>query len=313
MEHRLVILAGPTGVGKSDLAVSLAKRLDGEIISCDSMQIYRGMDIGSAKITEAEREGIPHHLLDFLDPATPFSAAEYQQLALEAIRGIQGRDRIPILTGGTGLYIDAVIYPLAFTAADRDDAIRARYEAVLNEQGVQALHAILTEQDPLAAARIHPNNVKRVIRALEVQAMTGRPFSSFEQAPTLRAEFQLFYYWLSMDRARLYERINQRVDLMMAQGLVAEVAALRDRGLDLRTQSMQGIGYKEILQALAGEITLAEAVDRIKQGTRNYAKRQMTWFRNDPNCTELSIEGMTDDQIVIKIESDVRSGITPQK
>lgn len=313
MEHRLIILAGPTGVGKSNLAVALAKRLDGEIISCDSMQVYRGMDIGSAKITEAEQGGIPHHLLDFLDPATPFSAAEYQSLALEAIRGIQGRGRIPILTGGTGLYIDAVVYPLAFTEADRDDTIRAKYEAILSEQGAQALHGILTEQDPIAAARIHPNNVKRVIRALEVQAMTGQPFSSFEQQRTPRAEFCLFYYWLSMDRARLYERINQRVDLMMAQGLVAEVQSLRDRGLDLNSQSMQGIGYKEILQALTGEITLAQAVDRIKQGTRNYAKRQMTWFRNDPTCTELSKELMTDEQILIKIESDVRGGITPQK
>ena len=307
MERRLVILAGPTGVGKSDLAVELAIRLGGEIISCDSMQIYRGMDIGSAKISQAQMRGVPHHLMDFLDPRQPFSAAEYQALALAAIHEIQARGRLPILTGGTGLYINAVIYPLEFTEADRSDPIRRKYEGILREEGAEALHRLLREKDPITAERLHCNNVKRVIRALEVQEMTGKPFSSFEQEKKLRSDFTVFYYWLSMDRARLYERIDRRVDLMLVQGLVEEVAGLQSQGLDLSCQSMQGIGYKEILEALAGRTTLAEAADRIKQGTRNYAKRQMTWFRNEGNCLELSKELMTDEQILIKIESDVQS------
>lgn len=305
--NKLLIIAGPTGVGKSDLAVQLAKKLHGEIISSDSMQIYRGMDIGSAKITREEMEGVPHHLLDIIDPEESFSAAQYQELALATIKEIQSRGKLPIMTGGTGLYINAVIYPLEFTAADRSDAIRAKFEAYEASHGREALHDLLKAQDPISAQRIHPNNVKRVIRALEVQEMTGQPFSSYGQEKQLRDDLSIFYYWISRDRQKLYDRINQRVDLMMEAGLLNEVKALRNRGLDRSAQSMQGIGYKEILDYLEGDISLEEAVNQIKQGSRNYAKRQMTWFRNEKNCTELSREKMTDDEIMFKIEGELQN------
>ncbi|WFF71449.1 tRNA (adenosine(37)-N6)-dimethylallyltransferase MiaA [Proteiniclasticum sp. QWL-01] len=313
MERRVIVLAGPTGVGKSDLAVKLAQRLNGEIISCDSMQIYRGMDIGSAKIKPEDMRGVPHHLLDFLDPATAFSAAEYQTLALKTIEQIHERGHIAILTGGTGLYINSVIYPLGFTAADRSDEIRRKYEDVLRDQGREALHQLLQQQDPVSAGRIHANNVKRVIRALEVQEMTGRAFSEYGEEKVLRQDLEIYYYWISMDRARLYDRINRRVDVMMAEGLLEEVRSLQAQGLGPMHQSMQGIGYKELLHCLEGKVSLEEAVDQIRQGSRNYAKRQMTWFRNDPNCAELSKELMTDEQMVAKIESDVSTHQTPKK
>lgn len=305
--NKLLILAGPTGVGKSDLAVQLAKSLNGEIISSDSMQIYRGMDIGSAKITPEEMEGVPHHLIDIVDPKESFSAAQYQELALATIKEIQARGKLPIMTGGTGLYINAVIYPLEFTAADRSDAIRAKFEAYEASHGREALHDLLKAQDPISAQRIHQNNVKRVIRALEVQEMTGQPFSSYGQEKHLRDDLIIFYYWISRDREKLYHRINQRVDLMMEAGLLEEVKALKKRGLDRSAQSMQGIGYKEILDYLEGDISLEEAVNQIKQGSRNYAKRQMTWFRNEKNCTELSREQMTDGEIMFKIEGELQN------
>lgn len=312
--NQLLILAGPTGAGKSDLAVTLARRLNGEIISCDSMQIYRGMDIGSAKILPEEMNGVPHHLLDIRDPREPFSAAEYQELAMAKIREIHGRGKLPIMTGGTGLYINAVIYPLAFTAADRSDAIRGTYEAYLSDHGRDALHGLLAARDPVSAQRIHPNNVKRVIRALEVLEMTGQPFSSFGNEKQLRGEFDIFYYWISLDRLKLYDRINRRVDQMMERGLLDEVRRLKARGMDRTLQSMQGIGYKELLEYLDGDCTLENAVDRIKQGSRNYAKRQMTWFRNEKNCQELSKEKMTDDEILFRIEGDMQKlQITPRK
>lgn len=307
MTNKLLIIAGPTGVGKSDLAVKLAQKLDGEIISCDSMQIYRGMDIGSAKITSEEMAGVPHHLLDIMDPTEQFSAAQYQELALNKIKEIQTRGKLPIMTGGTGLYINAVIYPLEFTAADRSDAIRAKFEAYESTHGREALHRLLEAQDPISAKRIHPNNVKRVIRALEVQEMTGQPFSSYGQEKQLREDLNIFYYWISRDREKLYERINQRVDLMMAQGLLAEVEGLKKAGLERTAQSMQGIGYKELLDYLEGDISLKEAVDQIKQGSRNYAKRQMTWFRNEKNSIELSREQMTDQEIMFRIESELQN------
>ena len=305
--NKLLILAGPTGVGKSDLAVQLAKSLNGEIISSDSMQIYRGMDIGSAKITPEEMEGVPHHLIDIVDPKESFSAAQYQELALVTIKEIQARGKLPIMTGGTGLYINAVIYPLEFTAADRSDAIRAKFEVYEASHGREALHDLLKAQDPISAQRIHQNNVKRVIRALEVQEMTGQPFSSYGQEKHLRDDLIIFYYWISRDREKLYHRINQRVDLMMEAGLLEEVKALKKRGLDRSAQSMQGIGYKEILDYLEGDISLEEAVNQIKQGSRNYAKRQMTWFRNEKNCTELSREQMTDGEIMFKIEGELQN------
>lgn len=305
MKEKLVIIAGPTGVGKSDLAVRLAKDLNGEIISCDSMQIYRGMNIGSAKISPEQMDGVPHHLLDVADPWQDFSVANYRELAQAAMENIQGRGRLPIMTGGTGLYINSLIYPLSFGHTMKSEPIRQRYEAFIREAGHEALHALLMERDPESARLIHPNNVKRVIRALEVKELTGKPFSVYREEKRLRDDLEIFYYWISMDRVKLYARIEERVDRMLEQGLLEEVQRLKDQGLSRRQQSMQGIGYKELFLHLEGEISLSEAVTRIKQGSRNYAKRQMTWFRNDGNCLELSKEKMTESEMLFKIKEDI--------
>lgn len=301
----LVILAGPTGVGKSDLAVKLARRNNGEIVSCDSMQIYRGMDIGSAKVKADERQGIPHYLLDIVDPREPFSASLYKEQALAVIRAIQRRGHLPILTGGTGLFINAVIYPMKFGSAMKSDAIRERYEALAREKGNEALHEILRKADPASARLIHANNVKRVIRALEVVELTGQPFSAFREEKALNPEFDIFYYWISKDREDLYKRIDERVDQMFREGLLEEVAGLKAAGLSAEHQSMQGIGYKECLDYLDGKTSLPFTVALIKQRSRNYAKRQMTWFRNDENCVELSKDRMTESEMLYKIESDM--------
>lgn len=305
MKKKLIVITGPTGVGKSDLAVGLARKLGGEIISADSMQIYRGMDIGSAKIPESERAGVPHHLLDVADPREEFSVADWRVLAEEAMTGIYQRGHLPIMTGGTGLYINSVIYPLSFARTMKSPAMRGRYEALVEEKGKEYLHALLKERDPQSAALIHPNNVKRVIRALEVGELTGRPFSDYRDEKKLRADLDIFYYWISMERQKLYERIDQRVELMLAAGLLQEIQALKAAGLTGSLQSMQGIGYKELLRYFEGEITLEKAVEQIKQGSRNYAKRQMTWFRNDENCQELSKEKMTESEMLFRIEGDV--------
>ena len=306
MGRDLVIIAGPTGVGKSNLAVELAKRCNGEIVSCDSMQIYRGLDIGSAKVTQSQRQGIAHHLLDILDPKAEFSVAEFRDRALSAILTIQAKEKLPILTGGTGLFINSIIYRMNFGEAIKSDSIRASYELIAKEQGNRALHQILQDKDPSSAGRIHANNVKRVIRALEVHSVTGRPFSDYREEKQLNSDFDIWYYWISCDRATLYKNIDQRVDSMMEQGLLQEVSALKEAGLSREQQSMQGIGYKEMLEYLDGKITLNYAVELIKQRSRNYAKRQMTWFRNDENCQELSKELMTEPQMLFKIESDLQ-------
>lgn len=306
MRRDLVIIAGPTGVGKSNLAVELAKQCNGEIISCDSMQIYRGLDIGTAKVTQTQMQGITHHLLDIVDPTAEFSVAQFREQALSAIAAIQERDKLPILTGGTGLFINSIIYQLNFGEAIKSDSIRMAYEAIAKEQGNAALHQILQEKDPASAGRIHANNVKRVIRALEVLDVTGRPFSDYREEKKLNSDFDIFYYWISCDREKLYHRIDERVDAMMAQGLLEEVSALKEAGLTREQQSMQGIGYKEILEYLDGKISLKYAVELIKQRSRNYAKRQMTWFRNDENCQELSKELMTEPEMLFKIESDMQ-------
>ena len=305
MKQKLLIITGPTGVGKSNLAIQLAKKLNGEIISADSMQIYQGMDIGSAKIREEEMQGIPHHLLDVADPKVEFSVADWRERTEEAMAGIDQRGRLPIIAGGTGLYINSIIYPLSFAETMKSPEIRRRLESLVEKEGREALHKILREQDPESAAVIHPNNVKRVIRALEVQEITGKPFSIHRDEKKLRDDLDIYYYWISMDRKKLYDRIDRRVDLMLDQGLVDEVRMLLAKGLDRSLQSMQGIGYKELIACLEGEISLESALDEIRQGSRNYAKRQMTWFRNDQNCLELSKEKMTESEMLFRIEGDL--------
>ncbi len=280
---KLIILTGPTAVGKTELSIRLAKELDGEIISADSMQVYKGMDIGTAKITKDEMQGVPHHLLDCFMPDEEFNVAVFQELAKKAVRDIAARGKIPILTGGTAFYIQALLYGIEFNEEEHDDSYRnALYEIGVTEEGKQKLHEMLSECDPEYADTVHYNNMKRVVRALEYQHFTGRKFSEYnEQQRQREAEYNFCYFVLNDDRAHLYERINKRVDIMMENGLLEEVTALREKGYSNTLVSMQGVGYKEVLAYLDGEITFEESVELIKKNTRHFAKRQLTWFRKE--------------------------------
>lgn len=275
----VVAIIGPTASGKTALSIRLAKEINGEIINGDSMQIYRGMDIGTAKITEAEMEGIPHHLLDIKEPTEGFSVAEYQQLVRGKIEEIQSRGKMPILVGGTGLYVQAVLYDFQFAKQEVDEHARLQYYAELEKLGPEVMHAKLLQIDPAAAAEIHPNNTRRVIRALEMIELAG---VSRAEEQFNRGDAPLYNHLiigLDMERAKLYERINLRVDLMIEAGLLEEVRALYDAGIR-DVQSIKAIGYKELYAYFDGFVTLDEAIEQIKQNSRRYAKRQLTYFRN---------------------------------
>ncbi|ULT58683.1 tRNA (adenosine(37)-N6)-dimethylallyltransferase MiaA [Neobacillus drentensis] len=277
--QKLIVIIGPTAVGKTNLSIEMAKRYDGEIISGDSMQIYRGMDIGTAKITEEEMQGIPHHLIDIKEPEENFSVAEFQLLVRAKINEIAKRGKLPIIVGGTGLYIQSVIYDYQFSDVPGDEAFRLELEERAKQIGNEALYKELQAVDPESAAQIHPNNLRRVIRALEIFHLTGKTMLDFQrkQQPDLMYETALV--GLSMEREKLYERINRRVDIMVEQGLLDEVKSLYNQGLR-NCQSIQAIGYKEIYDYLDGSVTWEEAVEQLKQNSRRYAKRQLTWFRN---------------------------------
>lgn len=282
-KQKLIILTGPTAVGKTELSIRLAKELDGEIISADSMQVYKGMDIGTAKITKEEMQGVPHHLLDCFLPDEEFNVAVFQTLAKEAVRDITDRGKIPILTGGTAFYIQALIYGIDFNEEEHDDSYRnSLYEIGVTQEGKQKLYAKLSECDPEYAETVHYNNMKRVVRALEYQHFTGRKFSEYnEQQRQREPEYNFCYFVLNDERAHLYERINKRVDIMVENGLLEEVTALREKGYPNTLVSMQGVGYKEVLAYLDGEISFDESVELIKKNTRHFAKRQLTWFRKE--------------------------------
>ena len=278
----LIILTGPTAVGKTKASIGLAKAVDGEIISADSMQVYRHMDIGSAKIKPEEMEGIPHHLIDVLEPDDEFHVVKFQQLAKKAMREIWERGHIPIVTGGTGFYIQALLYDIDFDENEKEDACRKELEAYARELGAEALHEKLALVDPASAEMIHPNNIKRVIRALEFYEQTGKRISEHNETQRQReSPYAFAYFVLTDDRAHLYERINRRVDQMIEEGLVNEVQALKDKGYTKQLVSMQGLGYKEILDYLDGNCTLEEAIYTIKRDTRHFAKRQLTWFKRE--------------------------------
>lgn len=278
----LIILTGPTAVGKTKASIGLAKAVDGEIISADSMQVYRHMDIGSAKIKPEEMEGIPHHLIDVLEPDDEFHVVKFQQLAKKAMREIWERGHIPIVTGGTGFYIQALLYDIDFDENEKEDACRKELEAYAREHGAEALHEKLALVDPASAEMIHPNNIKRVIRALEFYEQTGKRISEHNETQRQReSPYAFAYFVLTDDRAHLYERINWRVDQMIEEGLVNEVQALKDKGYTKQLVSMQGLGYKEILDYLDGNCTLEEAIYTIKRDTRHFAKRQLTWFKRE--------------------------------
>lgn len=281
----LVVLTGPTAVGKTAVSVEFAEKIQGEIISADSMQVYRGMDIGSAKIRKKEMNGIPHHLLDILEPEETFNVMLFQQLAKQAIEEIYDRGHIPVLTGGTGFYIQSVLYDISFTE-ETDDSVRVRLEKEAEEKGAEYLHEKLAAVDPVTAENIHANNIKRVIRALEFYELNGYPLSEHNETERQKSSPYLFrYYVLNEPRELLYQRIEKRVDLMLEEGLVAEVEALKERGCTRDMVSMQGLGYKEILDHLSGICTFEESVDRIKKETRHFAKRQLTWFRREKEVT----------------------------
>lgn len=275
----MVVLTGPTAVGKTELSIRLAQKLDGEIISADSMQIYQKMDIGTAKIRKEEMDGIPHHLIDVLDPSEEFNVARFQEMAKEALAGIYRRERIPLIVGGTGFYIQGLLYDIDFTKEEQDFRYRENLQKKAKEEGAQAIHKMLQAVDPASAQKIHPNNIKRVIRALEFYHLNGRKISEHnEQESRKESPYRFAYFVLNQNRTTLYERINHRVDLMLEAGLVEEVRRLKEAGYGKNLVSMQGIGYKEVLDYLDGKMTLEETADQIKKDTRHFAKRQLTWF-----------------------------------
>lgn len=278
----LVILAGPTAVGKTDLSIRLAKQINGAIISADSMQVYKDMDIGSAKVLPEEMQGVPHYLIDCLEPSEPFNIVRFQQMAKEALEEIYVKGQIPIVAGGTGFYIQALLYDIDFASQDCDEAYRQELSDFAKEHGNEALHEKLRDIDPVSYETIHANNSKRVIRALEYYHITGKPISAHnEEEHQKTSPYNFAYFVLTDDRKTLYDRIDRRVDLMMEKGLVEEVRALYDKGYRRNMVSMQGLGYKEILDYLEGTCTLEEAVYVIKRETRHFAKRQLTWFRRE--------------------------------
>ena len=282
---KLIVLTGPTAAGKSKLAVRMAKELSGEIISADSMQVYRHMDIGTDKIKPEEMQGVPHHLIDILEPTEPFNVTRFQSLALQAIDEITARGHVPMLVGGTGFYIQAVLYRIDFTETDDDPVIRQFYEEKVRQRGgdaVMELYEKLKEVDPVSAMKISPHNVKRVIRALEFFQKTGLPISEHNARERAKSSpFDFRYFVLTDERSVLYDRINRRVDQMMEEGLVDEVRALKERGVTKEMTSMQGLGYREVFAHLDGACDLSRTTELIKRNTRHFAKRQMTWFRRE--------------------------------
>ena len=284
MKKPLVVLTGPTAVGKTKLSISLAKALNGEIISADSMQVYKYMDIGSAKITEKEMDGVPHHLINVLSPFEEFHIVRFQELAKKAMEDIYNRGKTPVFVGGTGFYIQAITKDIDFTEGEEDKQYREELSRLAAEKGNEFLHEMLQEVDKKSAEEIHANNVKRVIRALEFYKENGFPISQHnEEQKQNETPYNLAYFVLNAPRELLYERIDRRVDEMMESGLVEEVQKLKDMGCHREMTSMQGLGYKEILSFLDGEIPLDEAVRILKRDTRHFAKRQLTWFRRESN------------------------------
>lgn len=278
----MIILSGPTAVGKTALSIELAKRVNGAIISADSMQVYKHMDIGSAKIMPDEMGGIKHYLIDALEPSEEFNIVIFQKMAKEALDEIYANGQIPIIAGGTGFYIQALLYDIDFENQDTNEAYRAELEEIAKTQGNEVLHNRLKEVDPVSAEKIHANNVKRVIRALEFYELTGKPISEHNEVEQQKeSPYNFAYFVLTDDRENLYKRIDLRVDIMLENGLLDEVKKLKEMGYHREMVSMQGLGYKEILDYLDGKLSLEEAIYILKRETRHFAKRQLTWFRRE--------------------------------
>lgn len=282
MKQKIVIISGPTAVGKTGLSIDLAKKFNGEIISADSVQVYRGADIGSAKITNAEMNGIKHHLIDIIEPDGEFNAGRFSELARQEIANMASRGKLPIIVGGTGLYISALLFPLT-TSAERDDNLRNQLLTLAQTEGQTALYSKLQEIDPTSAQNIHPHQTDRIIRAIEIFLKTGVKKSEMTQEK--ESDFDYLLIVLNTDRDCLYDQINKRVEKMIEAGLIEEVDGLiKKYNLNQNSQIMQGIGYKETAMYLAGEIDKKQMIDLIKQRSRNYAKRQLTWFKKMPNA-----------------------------
>ncbi|MFC7061126.1 tRNA (adenosine(37)-N6)-dimethylallyltransferase MiaA [Halobacillus seohaensis] len=282
MKPIVVSVVGPTAVGKSNLAIEIAKEYNGEVISGDSMQIYRKMDIGTAKVAEHEMNGVRHHLIDIKEPYEGFSVAEFQQRVRALIKDITDRGRLPVIVGGTGLYIQATLYDYNFSNDKRDELVIDKLEKEAEELGMDALYKRLVSIDPKQAEKVHPNNKRRVLRALEVYETTGKTLSDYKEDQKEESAFRPILIGLEMDRSQLYKRINDRVDLMLNQGLLAEVYSLYDEGLE-GCQSMKAIGYKEFIPYFKGEYSYERAVELLKRNSRRYAKRQFTYFKNKLN------------------------------
>lgn len=305
----LVILTGPTAVGKTKLSVALAKRINGEIISADSMQVYRRMNIGTAKVTEDEKDNVPHHLIDILEPWEDFNVVAFQSYAKNAVKDILDRGKIPIVVGGTGFYIQALLYGIDFTENENDVSLRKQLEEESDKDGGIALHQYLMQVDPAAAKAIHPNNRKRVIRAVEFYKLTGQQISEHNEAQRMNETiYNSAYFVLNMDRDKLYRRIDYRVDLMVKDGLVEEVQNLLAEGCTPNMISMQGLGYKEIIRYLNHEISLEEAVYILKRDTRHFAKRQLTWFRR-----ERDVIWLNKDEAESNVLNDIISSLKDKK
>ncbi|NLN22392.1 MAG: tRNA (adenosine(37)-N6)-dimethylallyltransferase MiaA [Syntrophomonadaceae bacterium] len=304
MSLPLVVIAGPTAVGKSDIAVELALRFNGEIISADSVQLYKYFNIGAAKLTNEEQKGIPHHLFDILEPDQPFSVADYQKLARKKIQEINERGKLPFLVGGTGLYIQAVIDPFEFPETTGHEEIRKKLREIWSQGGKEELYQRLQKIDPDAAQRIHPNDFRRISRALEVYYLTGKTISSYI-SKRKKSFYNLAMVGLTRKRTELYHRIEARVDKMFADGLVEEVKSILDMGYDPKIKPLQSLGYKQVVEYLMGDCDQAEAIASTKKATRNYAKRQLTWFRRDDRIHWFSLSEEGKQHLLKRIALDI--------
>ena len=298
---KIIILAGPTAVGKTDLSLALAKTLNTEIISADSVQIYQQLDIGSAKPTKEELSIVPHHLIDFVSPYEAYSVSDYAKDAKKAISRLHDQGKIPVIVGGTGLYINALIYEMDFGESVGDTAYRDQMMLLAEQEGPLFLHDHLKQIDFEAAERIHPNNIRRVVRALEINHVTGRPMGDFSTDLTYTKDYEFFLFGLTRDREKLYSRINKRVDLMLDAGLVEEVSLLKKQGLDDSYQAMQGIGYKEVLGYLNHLYDFDTMVSLLKQSSRRYAKRQLTWFKRYECLIPIDVEAFKCPDDIVQI------------
>lgn len=285
MKKKCIVIAGPTAVGKTELSIRLAKELNGAVISADSMQIYKGMDIGSAKVRKEEMQGIEHYLIDELDPKEEFHVVRFQQMAKKTMDEIYDKGKLPIIAGGTGFYIQALLKDIDFTETGKETDIRSKYHEISKKEGAEKLYGLLKQKDPKAAEYIHPNNVKRVIRALEFFDETGECISEHNtQQSQKTSPYTYAYFVLNDDRAVLYDRINRRVDKMLDDGLLEEVTRLKEMGLKEDDISMKGIGYREFFPYFRGEISLEEAIEAVKADSRHFAKRQITWFKREKDA-----------------------------